>query len=151
MGRRAPLFMSTDVIIVRVLVTSLVLLIFYLIIGKLRPQTAPRSQMMCPACGLITPRSIRTCFGMWQSAGLNARNSLFLLLVSEGPMSKRQGADCGGELVLAVTSVQPQGSNHEPALRAASTHWTCTTCGSVFTATRLRHHKRDALKFHEST
>jgi len=66
------------------------------------------------------------------------------------PMIKRQCAECGGELVLAVNSMQPE-SNNGPTRKRASTHWRCTTCGGTFTAAQLRDHERDHLKFHEST
>ena len=62
-------------------------------------------------------------------------------------VAKRQCSDCGGELVLAMRSNQPQPAGSEPSPQgSASTNWRCSTCGSVFTAAQLREDKREREK-----
>jgi uncharacterized Zn finger protein len=68
----------------------------------------------------------------------------------EARMMKRQCADCGGELVLAVNLVRQEASSDTGGSKSASTHWRCTTCGSVFTAARLRGYRRDGQKVNDS-
>ena len=66
-------------------------------------------------------------------------------------MSKRQCADCGGELMLAMRSGQQIGPSHRPGLvKTVCTYWRpywrCTTCGHAFTAEQVRQGERNRRK-----
>lgn len=52
---------SADFTFARLMLATMVLVILSLVMRKFRPQKQARLQMMCPACGLITPRRGATC------------------------------------------------------------------------------------------